>query len=107
MPFGNAAPTNEITIEFWQQVSSIRFPQSTLILSPGPDTYTNRINADIPWIDSAVYWDFGNINTMGRLSYTPPVSILGTWQHFALLASQSNRFMAIYRSSVWKRKRPA
>ncbi len=90
-------PTTEITVEFWQRVSAVT-SQSTFSLNP--DQYTNRFNASVPWDDRTIYWDFGNINTTGRLAYTPPVSIIGSWQHFALVASQSGNFMYIYRNGV-------
>src|SRR5439155_9687225 len=32
--------------------------------------------------------------------YTAPVSLVGSWQHFAVVASQSGNFMQIYRNGV-------
>jgi hypothetical protein len=90
-------PTTEVTVEFWQRVHSAK-QQSTFCLDP--DLGTNRFQAYVPWQDGVVYWDFGNINASGRLSYTPPDSILGTWQHFALVASGANSYMAIYRNGI-------
>jgi alpha-tubulin suppressor-like RCC1 family protein len=100
--FGNVAPTSEITIEFWQRVAALQ-PQSTFSLTPDADT--NRINAHVPFTDGVVYWDFGDIGTQGRLSYTPPVPTVGTWQHFAFVASQSGNYMAIYRNGVLETNR--
>ena len=54
------------------------------------------MQAHIPWENGAVYWDFGG----GRLIYTPPVPIVGTWQHFALVSSQAGNFMKIYRNGI-------
>src|SRR4051812_29161431 len=72
--FANVIPTNEITIEFWQH-ADVAQNQSTLSVSP--DTVTDRINVHVPWSDGSVYWDFGNINTAGRLSYTPSPRLSG------------------------------
>jgi hypothetical protein len=47
-----------------------------------------------------VYWDFGDINGGGRLSYLPSQSLVGSWQHFAMVASQSGNTMRIYRNGV-------
>src|SRR5262245_39617233 len=58
--FATNAPTNEITIEFWQNVSSAKV-QATF--GTPPDAVTNRIVGHVPWVDGVVYWDFGNINT--------------------------------------------
>lgn len=94
--YGLIAPTTEITIEFWQKVDG---PAQQAPLSIGTSN-TNRISMHTPWIDGVVYWDFGNIFTGGRLSYTPPQSLSGTWQHFAFVASQSGNFMRIYRNGI-------
>lgn len=95
--FANSAPTTEITIEFWQKVDERR--QQAMIALEAPNN-TNRIVAHTPWVDGVVYWDFGSIFTGGRLSYTPPAEIRGTWQHFAFVASQSGNMMRIYRNGV-------
>ena len=95
--FATNAPTNEITIEFWQNVSSAKVQGS---FSASPDNVANRINAHVPWIDGVVYWDFGNINTAGRLAYTPPTPILASWQHFAFVASSNGNYMRIYRNGA-------
>ncbi len=94
--FGNYAPTNEITIEFWQYVANAN-QQSTFILNP--DNSADRINAHVPWIDGTVYWDFGNIGGSGRLAYGTS-AVIGAWNHMALVASQSGNFMNIYRNGV-------
>lgn len=100
MEVPNAAasfPTDEITIEFWQRVYEQR-NQSTFSLVP--DNIANRVSAHVPWSDGAIYWDFGSISTGGRLSYVPPVSPVGTWQHFALVSSRAGNFQRIYRNGV-------
>ena len=93
--FLNAAPTLEVTVEFWQQANGAA-AQSTFAES----VFVNGsiFNAHVPYSDGNVYWDFGDIVNGGRLSYQPPESILGTWQHFALVASQSGNYMRIYRN---------
>ncbi len=95
--FGNSIPTNEITIEFWQRMSTNR-NVNTFILSP--DSSANACHAYIPYLDGKVYWAFGNTGAGGQLSYAPPTSLVGSWQHFALVASQSGNYMAIYRNGV-------
>jgi hypothetical protein len=55
--FGTNAPTNEITIEFWQNASRAA-QQSTF--STSPLDAGDRINAHIPYVNgNDVYWDFG------------------------------------------------
>jgi hypothetical protein len=96
--FGALIPSTEITVEFWQKVDAAK-QQGTLIAGLPPAT-TNRLFAAVPWSDGQVYWDFGDIAAGGRLTYMPPEPIIGQWQHFALVASQSGNHMAIYRNGV-------
>ncbi|MGD0259053.1 MAG: LamG domain-containing protein [Verrucomicrobiota bacterium] len=90
-------PNTAITVEFWQKVNAVA-NQSTFCES----TFVNGsvLNAHVPYGDGKVYWDFGNISTGGRLSYTPPVSIVGTWQHFALVVDGVTGEQEIYRNGV-------
>jgi predicted outer membrane repeat protein/parallel beta-helix repeat protein len=100
--FLSSAPTNEVTVEFWQKVHDFR-PQSTFCQSPPPagSTASNSVfNAHVPFADGQVYWDFGNITQGGRLSYLPPIPITNSWQHFAFVASQNGNYMAIYRNGI-------
>ncbi|MCG3125587.1 MAG: hypothetical protein CHACPFDD_00412 [Phycisphaerae bacterium] len=99
---GAAMPTTEITIEFWQWIPSIG-ERTTFNVVPH-DPY-NRVLVHTPWVDGNVYWDFGSAAGPGRLNYLPPVSLVGTWQHFAFVASQSGNFMKIYRNGVLEASR--
>ena len=93
----NAMPVSEVTVVFWQRAYSAKI-QSTF--SQAASVSGAVFNAHVPYVNGTVYWDFGNIGTGGRLSYTPPVSLVGTWQHFALVASQSGNYMRIFRNGV-------
>ncbi len=95
--FGNMMPTTNVTVEFWQRTHSLK-AQSTFALEP--DSAANRFQAHVPWADGTVYWDFGNIGGAGRLSYIPPASLVGTWQHFAFVSSVAGNYMRIYRNGV-------
>jgi parallel beta-helix repeat protein len=98
--FLSSAPTNEVTVEFWQNVAGMQ-AQSTFCQSPpsaGSTAPDSVFNAHVPFVDGMVYWDFGNITLGGRLAYVPPVQIVNSWQHFAFVASQSGNYMAIYRN---------
>ncbi|BCW94824.1 MAG: hypothetical protein KatS3mg018_0306 [Fimbriimonadales bacterium] len=95
--FGNRVSADELTIEFWQLAGATR-SSATIDINGGAST--NRIVVHSPWIDGRVYFDFGNLTTQGRVSYTPPQPIIGTWQHFAFVASRSGNYMRIYRNGV-------
>src|SRR5580765_767154 len=95
--FGLKLPTSEITIEFWQKANGAQV-QYSVSLSPYDFKHVCRCIATYP--DGKVYFDFGNNHADGQLGYIPPVSIIGRWQHFAFVASQSGNFMKIYRNGV-------
>ncbi len=96
--FGANVPTTNVTVEFWQRVHTVRIAS---VFGLEADNTANRFQAHVPYTDGIVYWDFGNSAAAGRLAYRPPVSLVGTWQHFAFVAkSPPNGFMRIYRNGV-------
>jgi probable HAF family extracellular repeat protein len=87
--YANLAPTSEVTVEFWENVTTVNQYQATLQMDN--DNVGNRFNIHSPWPDGSfgtVYWDFGNINTTGRISYQLRAPIAGKWTHFAFVSSQ-------------------
>lgn len=95
--FCNVMPTTEITIELWQWIEALG--AAATFWTHLADT--NRCLLHAPFTDGKVYWDFGlAVIPNGRLSYTPPEPIVGSWQHFALQASNEGGFMRIYRNGV-------
>ena len=101
--FGPQLAAAEVTVEFWQFVNAAA-SQTTLLLSP--DVSANRFIIHTPWSSGAVIWDVGNPNAGDRLSYTPPVSIVGSWQHFAFVASKSGNYMKIFRNGIEEATKP-
>jgi alpha-tubulin suppressor-like RCC1 family protein len=97
--FGQAMPTNEVTVEFWLKVLTAT---AQVAFTLDPDHPTNRFLTHVPWWTGIVYWDFGNNSAGGRLFYTPTPAITGDWHHFAFVASQSGNFMSIYCDGVLK-----
>ena len=99
--FGSIIPTNEITVEFWA-LSTAFATQSAFMLNP--DQGTNRFNAHINYNSPSpgvTYWDFGNISGGGRLGPVPaPANSIGSWVHYAMVASQSGNYMRIYTNGV-------
>jgi len=91
--FGSIVPTNEITVEFWANASAYA-QQSAFMLQP--DNPANRFNSHISYNNGNTYWDFGNINTSGRVFAANPPNTIGNWVHYALVASQSGNYMLIY-----------
>jgi len=94
--FGNRVSSGELTIEFWQFAASPRLC-GTIDINGG--SATNRIVVHSPW-QGVVVFDFGNWTTQGRLAYTPAENLIGSWQHFACVVSQSGNYMRIYRNGI-------
>ena len=98
---GAILPTNVITVEFWQKANSSN-AQSTVSLS---GLGAGKVfGARIPGAGDEVQFDFGNPSANGRLAYTPTTNLIGSWQHWALVADKTANAgfgsMKIYRNGV-------
>lgn len=58
------ASMSEITVSAWIKPTSIT---SNGFLNASPDDTANRFNIHFAYTSNAIYWDFGNISTTGRL----------------------------------------
>lgn len=101
--FGSVAPTNEITIEFWQKVNA-QANQRLLLLDSGLPR--NRIEIFGPSRIGAVYWHFGDWQGEGALHYWPPNSLVHRWEHFAFVASREGGYMKIFRNGLEEASKP-
>jgi hypothetical protein len=90
-------PTNEITIEFWEHVDTVR-NQFSFILSP--DDTTNRVSFSSVRANLTTYWDFGDLTNGGRATYATPSDVVSNWTHWALVSSSAGNAMQIYRNGV-------
>jgi hypothetical protein len=94
--FHSLGVSTEVTVEFWALTDATG--GSAFILSP--DDGANRLQAHPAWTDGTTYWDFGDSTGSGRLSVATPAGTVGTWTHWALVASQTGNFMKIYRDGA-------
>ncbi len=83
-----------VTVEFWNYVKSADLASEQVALRVGADIATNRFLIHAPFMDGNLYWDYGNINTTGRISvdYKP---YLDKWTHVCVV-SDGTSFKAIY-----------
>src|SRR2546421_343531 len=95
--FGLSAPTNDITVEFWLRSGSVN---EQVLFSLEPDLSGNRIAARIVPNDGEVYWEFGNSLAEGRLLDPSSNWLTGSWQHFALISSNSANAMRLYHNGA-------
>jgi len=83
-----------VTVEFWTYVPSDKLPNASSFSVGDPDVTRNRFQAHVPWSDKNLYWDYGNLDTNGRLvAYFG--NYLDKWTHVALVSNGTN-FSAIY-----------
>jgi len=95
--FGNAVPTSEVTVEFWQRLAVTDRIHRVFALSP--DNSANRFLFEDR--GDSLLWDFGDIANGGRLWSTNSLTVAGAWQHIALVAKAgTSPYMAIYCNGV-------
>ena len=93
--FGQAMPTNEITVEFWLKVDAVK-QQAAFSLQP--DDPANRFQALVPWTGGphgTLYWDYGDTTGQGRQTNQLAQAVVGRWTHFAF-TTYSNPGVAYY-----------
>lgn len=97
--FGGVIPSDNVTIEFWEKIATNGAQMPFALI---PDETTNRFKFQTPAPDGQVTWEFGDANRGGRLAYTPAASLVGTWQHFAVVMADANsgNYIRIYRNGV-------
>jgi hypothetical protein len=83
-----------VTVEFWNYVDSATVRNASAFSVGTGDDQANRFQSHAPWSDKALYWDFGNIGTTGRIS-TSYAPYLNRWTHVALVSNGID-FKAIY-----------
>jgi hypothetical protein len=90
-----------VTIAYWNHVATAQVQNSSAFTVGNMDN-ENRFHVHGPWGDKVLYWDYGNINTTGRIS-TSYTAYLDKWTHVALVSEGSGgAFKAIYLDGVLK-----
>jgi concanavalin A-like lectin/glucanase superfamily protein len=84
-----------ITIMFWVNTPG-GTPANAVTI--GTDDVPNRVKVYAPWSDNLLYWDYGTIDTVGRIT-TPFTPYLNQWTHVAVVNNGTN-FKAIYLNGV-------
>ncbi len=97
---GWVIPTNEITVEFWARIETNAYDWPS-VFTTLPSQNTNRLALSLgtSWSGGNLLWDFGNGWGNGRVNYDSSLGV-GTWQHLALVASQSGPYMRVFRNGV-------
>jgi RHS repeat-associated protein len=89
-----------ITISYWEYQASANVQNSSAFNVGGSDT-PNRIQANSPWSDKGLYWDYGDLNNGGRIStdYTP---YLDAWTYVTLQYDPAAKAHSIYLNGLLK-----
>jgi hypothetical protein len=83
-----------VTVTFWNYVESTPGSPSAAFGFTTAGS-TNRFSAHVPWVDDTMYFDYGDLNSGGRIS-TDYSAYYGKWAHIALVSAGSGSFMRIY-----------
>jgi len=94
---GLSLPTNEITIEFWERVETVR-DQFSFIL--WPDVVSNRVSFSSVRANRLTYWDFGDLFNGGRVVYGTPPGTTNQWTHWAVVTTRAGNAMRVYRNGA-------
>jgi YD repeat-containing protein len=84
---------SSITISFWNYVAAAN--QSGSAFTIGSSDIPNRIQANAPWSDGTLYWDYGSYSSGGRISQSYS-NYLGSWTYVALEFDSSSSKHSIY-----------
>ena len=87
-----------ITISFWQYGDPIIQPQSDYIFEAYDNAGNRVLNSHLPWGNSRVYWDAGNIGSSYDRIDNPvnTADFEGKWNHWAFLKDVGIGQMRIY-----------
>jgi CubicO group peptidase (beta-lactamase class C family) len=88
-------PTNEITVEFWTRVDTVRNQFSFVLY---PDLSNDRLAFSPTRANVTTYWDFGDLFNGGRVAYPTPAGTIGVWTHWALVSTHAGNAMFVYRN---------
>lgn len=91
-----------ISVSFWNFVATADIQQSSAFGYRGTDVNADRFQAHVPWSDSNVYWDYGDIGGNGRISVSY-AGFFDKWTHVALVSEgKGGSFKGIYLDGVLK-----
>lgn len=99
--FGSIIPGGEISISMWVRASSVATQGMITYI---PDSVQDRIFAGVYYSHkgtSSTFWDYGNINTQGRLGEVGTFFQPG-WEHYVFISSTSQNMMQVYRNGSLK-----
>ncbi|HEX5218398.1 MAG TPA: LamG-like jellyroll fold domain-containing protein [Verrucomicrobiae bacterium] len=101
--FSTVSPSTEVTVEFWMKARSLKEQGTFNFLEA--QVSVSAFRARMPRADGSVSWDWG-LTPSRTLTYTPPVSLLGNWHHFAFVSSVSGNYRRIYRNGILEAEAP-
>lgn len=100
--FSNIAPSNELTISLWAKADGIT---SNCLFVLNPDSQTDRCVGCAQYThmsNTMMIWDYGNILSNGRTTYTNVPSDIVNWHHYVFIVSQSGNLKQMYDNGVVK-----
>jgi hypothetical protein len=96
---GQVIGSSEVSISFWAKTTAYKSHMSFMLV---PDLPGDRFSVSVNYnhaIDSALFWDCGDIYGTGRM-IDYPQTFLNTWEHYVMVTSKSKDSMLVYRNGI-------
>ncbi len=95
---------NEVTVEFWAYGNPDVLPVNTSAFEAKDSDDQRQVHAHLPWSNSGIYWDCGNVNGYDRIyKIATPEEFSGRWNHWAFTKNATTGEMYIYlNGEVWQ-----
>lgn len=94
----NVISSKEFSISFWAKTNLYQGQIAFMLV---PDNISDRFAVSVNYnhtVDSAIFWDFGDIFGSGRSS-NYPITYLSKWEHYIFISSASKDSMLVYRDN--------
>ena len=88
---------DEVTIAFWAKGHSPSFPRRNYVFEGLTAGGRLVLSANLPWLDSKVYWEAGNSSGFDSIDLLAPADLtFDHWTHWAFIKDANTGRMAIY-----------
>jgi hypothetical protein len=94
---------NEVSVTFWSYGNVDALPANTSPFEAVDADGNREVHSHLPWENSRVYWDCGNVGGYDRIDKAASVAELeGQWHHWAFVKNANTGNMKIYLDGeVW------
>lgn len=94
---------NEVSVVFWAFGNPESLPANTSAFEAVDASNKRQVHSHLPWENSRVYWDCGNVGGYDRIDKAASTTNLeGQWNHWAFVKNATSGQMKIYlNGTLW------